>query len=227
MRYHFDSKNRHNGTIGNFTMNLSKDIPSGKYILDHIQFYSSFYTVNSKNHTVSYTDTASRSVTLTHGFYSASDLGTHIASKMSTESGSLINTFSSSFSSATGKFTFTANINAFTFNIDSTTALSLLGFDEDSTQSSSLTQTSEYVVNLSYPDTIFMKINNYTGIVTQRSSATFIIPILFHSKFINCYQYNEPVQIDTINYLEVTMFDDQGNILDFEGVNFKFVLRTV
>ena len=152
-----DSKNV-TGTITNGSITLHHSI-FGKWLIDSFTMVNNIYNVDANNKSIvwNYNGTNITS-TLTEGFYNGSELVTHLASVLTSDSAG---TFSGSFNENTNKMTITetGGVN-FYINFTNTNNGSLFGFGETTTSNSS-SLTSSNACDLVPYKNFFIKFNDH------------------------------------------------------------------
>ena len=160
------------------TVRLTNYALQGEYLLKTFVFQNNIYNVDS-DITIPFNYAATnRAGILTSGFYTASELASHMQSIMNTESGT--SNFTVTLNSKTGKFTWTSAVGEFTLTIGTERIRRLLGFTSTGAKASaSLTLTSDMLITMSYPKmSINVKINDSNHIVDNNDFAcTFNIPM--------------------------------------------------
>lgn len=188
-------------------------------------FPVSFYLIDSNNDELE-VDTIT--YTLTHGNYTAKNLATHILTLLPANFGMVYN-------SITNKFTITHTTTNFTIGSNST-CLTLLGFSETSHTSTSLSLTSDNVINLSgqynvlYVDIRNILTNNISSLTGRRTSIVESIPVTVPYGGVMYYEDKtssfHSIQEDIISYIHVRILgEDMATPVDFQGQDWNMTVE--
>jgi hypothetical protein len=201
--------------------------PQGYYMLLKLKkmyFPVSFYIIDSTNNSLYISNIL---YTIPIGNYTSSTL-------VSTLTDILPSTFSITFSSITNKLTI-INSSDFTINSNST-CLTVLGFDSNTSYTSTLnTLTSEYPVDLSGNNIVYVSISNLrtnnTDAGTSNSVSSIISSILINVPYgyLQYYDSSDNTGLilleDHISFLHVSILgEDAMTLLDFHNQNWAMTL---
>lgn len=211
-----------------FLLNNRIIVPDNIAVLVSVQSANvpvSFYIVNEYNNYLHITrsDNTITAVTITQGNYTANDFLNYM--------NNLSNGYTWSFSTITNKFTITNS--SYDFTIDSSsTCQDLIGII-GSTTSSSYSLTSSYVCNFS--GTLYLtietqltthNIDSYDGSFSHELMA---IPLNESAGGVVLYEnknnYKSYLNDKYISYLEVKIYDDNKNLINFNGKNWFILLQ--
>lgn len=249
-----DSRHRTNLDDGaeNYELNLSKSIKvDDKVILEKVIFPKGIYPVNAHNNIVPvWNGTTLNSVTLTAGNYTATSLATEFQTQLRSLTGDA--TITVTYSSTTGVLTVDGGVQV-TLDFDYTRGTAEVDWNQDSafllgldpnganvngSGVSPVTYTN--LVDLSYPKYLFMDLNFHEdygeGIVSYRSSHTFILPLSnvswgsisefnINNEFLQGDHFNQ----SSISKVGVKFYFHDGNTSDlsFNGLDHVIILRIV
>ena len=223
---HLDTRFRDSGSIQNSRYFVNKIANVKAISVIDLQFFNIQYTIDSRNQKLYFNDGSARTATLTKGRYDGTTLATEVASAMNVVSSG----YSCTFSDTTLKMTI-SNASAFTLTLSNTTSAiwNVLGFDTGTNSSSATSHTSDNLVKLS---------SKYYYITSNIVNSTHINDDLRDNILIifgNTQNYGSlitrptpqiiPASNDTIDYIKITLYDDEDNIVDCNGINFSFTLR--
>lgn len=226
------SKDRLSGTSGNFRLNNYYPIV-GQYRVHNIQIPRTNYNVNSTNNLIYFidADAVNYTATITPGSYTSSTLASAIVSAMEAQSAQ---TYTVTFSSTTGKYTFVPGSGNISFLFASNTTNSaryILGFNaEDTTPASSVTSTNS--IDLSYTPSVSIFINecldsNYGLFKEQGSEYSIYVPFVQSYGSYTDLQTNDIAQkiiLRNTKSLNIKLLDHDNNQIDLNGVDFEFLL---
>jgi hypothetical protein len=187
----------------------------------HCEIPLSYYVINSSNNTLSVN---SVSYQIAAGNWSASALATQLTTLLTNQG------ITVTYSSVTNRFTFGSISGEFEINASST-CLRQLGFSSGTHSSEELSLTSDQVVNLSGTSAIYITSN----LVTQnyldgvQSSVLVKVPVLSDMGTVLVYQNPSLVASRLtnryINTITLTLLDDQGDLLDLNGLDWSISLQ--
>lgn len=188
-------------------------------------FPVSFYLIDSNNNSLVVNGTT---YALTNGNYTAKNLATHIKSLIGSD-------YTITYDSITNKYTFTHATADFTIS-QSSTCLTLLGFSSASHTSSSLSLTSDNVINLSgqynvlYVDISNILTTNLSSLTGRRTSIVESIPVTVPYGGVMYYEDNttsyHAIQEDIISYIHVRILaEDMATPVDFQGQDWNMTIE--
>lgn len=233
--YIVNSKDRTSGTITNSVYTTSGfPTQAVKMItLESIEFPFSFYIFNSTNNVITFNEGGSDlTATITPGNYTETQLAAEIKTQMEA-AGAL--TYTVTYSDITLKLTIAAT-GAFSLNWANSTSLAykLLGWNNANT-SSSATQVAPNALNIAGTNSIYISIRNWVqrNITSSLGSFSFKVPVNTSSGDIIFYTNNsglhQPIYSQNVGFserdLQVTIYDDNFNIIDTNGVDYTMSLR--
>lgn len=206
------------------------EIPDGFHIYLSVQNTSipySFYNINSTNNTLIYLLSPSvyNTIIIPQGNYNINNLISTLIS--------LMTGFTITYNNITNKITIIYSLGDFTLLLNSS-ILSILGFSTTSIiRSLNGTRTSDNSINM-HPIT---SINVVSNLITYNINKSFLnnnsilcrIPINTPPFSIIEYNNNNNFRINlfinTFNSIKIKLLDDNGNILDLNGLNFSITLQ--
>ena len=232
-------RNPHTTSTDDIVYDLREEI-RGKYSLEFMTFFNSIYNIRSTNNTIYfYENGTDKSCTITPGVYDDATLATAMKTALDTASGGF-NTFTVTYSSITGKYTFSGTSN-FHFTFESFTANTIakvIGFYRvDGVAATS--QTGDFMAQLQGVDLIGVDIrtndrlfdfyDNHQG----SSYFTFVIPNNVDNFTAMTYKPDQssPVVLDFgvgpyVNHIQITIKDGvTGDALSLNGADYYIVLR--
>lgn len=183
----------------------------------------SFFVVSSTNQSLVVDNVT---YTIPEGNYNALTLNTALST--------LLTSFTITYDSTSNKFTFT-KASDFTFD-ESSTCLKMLGFPENTTQSSSNKKlTSPFVVNLAGTSLIYIDCPNITTRnVSAKNNGGFtsiiksiVVDVPYGSILTYVNNTNSAINLGEkyISYFHIKLLDDDYNLLDLNGQNFTMTLE--
>jgi hypothetical protein len=232
---YISSADRNSGNSNDFLLFLDdellrdqhKDLAVSEAIIPH-----SYYAINDNNNTFECGPTGADTITITNGNYTSSEFATHLATQLNVV---LVPTYSVSFSTNTGKFTYsTGDASEFVLVAD-TKNYKYLGFAKNSSNSSaSGSLVSTNVINIS--GTEYVDILSNLQVASENSSnlnrdvLARIYPnsSAFSSIFFNATTDNAVhFAGQHINRMHIRLVDEHGDALDLNGLDWNFTLKTV
>jgi hypothetical protein len=224
-----DSSQRSYGNAYNFNMLLREPIHGVKGIrLSEAYIPNSFYNVcSSFGNTITLTDGGgSDTLTISDGNYSISSLLTAIQTAANA-SGTLTETYTLTYSSTTGKTTFSATGN---FSITTTTLASKIGFRV--TTGSATSHVGGFFTDLRPTKNIFVSIlnlpiySNFNSVVIGCIGSIPIADVFLSTMRCDIdYEMIQLRNINTIDTLNIVLFDDSGRILENNNVEWSMTLE--
>lgn len=229
------SRRKTGGTTSSFQIDLKENL-EGTYELANFNITNSLYNVvSNENDTIYFEHSTDGILTayLTSGYYSASTLLTEIKTKMDILG---VANYTITYSTITGKYTFTPSAGNFGFIFLTNTGSSaryLLGKNAvDDVLASS--QISDNVIELKLHDIIAVKIAQDNGTHTTLGDGTecsFIIPIkdktfgqvIHYQRNTNFGQY--AVFGSSISTLDIDLFAGDGDLLQTNGIDWCMGLK--
>lgn len=228
-----DSGDRVKGSTNDFTVSLKdhhigldKDVAIHNLIIPY-----SYYAINSNNNDFLCGPTGSDTITLTDGNYTGSQLATELATQLNVV---LSPTYTVVFDDKTGKFTYSTGDSSEFSLITDTKNNRYLGFTKSSTNaSSSGSLTSANVVDLA--GTKFVEIRSNLHLHSENTSndnhdiLTRVYPNsdAFSSIFYDSSSFSN-IYYDGhfLNKLDLSLFDDNGDALLLNGLEWSMTLKT-
>lgn len=223
------SKDRLSGTHNNFTVKL----PNPYSNVRAIKLLSAFipntvYNITSSNNTFIFNEGGSNlTATLTAGAYSVFDLVTELETKLDAAGA---NTYTVSYSAVTFKLTITSTAN---YTIIGGTILNILGFEAQLV--AGLTFSSTYAVRLHIPKSYMVQIkelaNDNVRTTASNQYSNFIITSQVNSSDIDYHYHNTHYNvyvnsnIPTLTQLSISIFDENGSLLDLNGSDWAFMVQ--
>jgi len=216
-------------------------IPSPLYGVNTIELLSasiplSYYNVDETNHTVYYTpipQIGTESITLDHGNYTVQTLVEAVATKLSVDSEVV---YTASYNPTTMKITISSVGNfKLLFSNTSTSAASLLGYDNVDTASATSHEAS-YAPKLHPLEHIYIEILELSNhILTTNpliNRCSFMIPVTQNGGEIEYYVPTNETGLQgvmlnsaTIPSFRIQLRDHLGRILDLHGSNWSMILN--
>ena len=212
----------------NFGGTLRRD-PSIAYCeigLFQAEIPSCFYNINSTNNVLAYiVSSTNYTITIPVGIY----LATNLMSAMVTAFSGNGHIFTISISSTTGILTFVIAANNFTFVYATSTIASVLGFTANIT-SSSLSLTLPFQLNLIGVTRIKVCSNklitnnldnsqNVLGLIQNNALPQSVI------SYTNAFGHYNRLLVNTIDIIDISLLDQNGNYIDFIAQNWTITLR--
>jgi hypothetical protein len=204
-----------------------KDLMISEAIIPH-----SYYAINDNNNTFECGPTGADTITLTNGNYTSSEFATHLTTQLNVV---LVPTYSTAFSTNTGKFTFSTGDSSEFVLVADTKNYKYLGFaisTSNSSASGSLVSTN--VINIS--GTEYIDILSNLQLASENSSnlnrdvlaRVYPNSAAFSSIFYNATS-DSSVHFEGqhINRLHLRLVDEFGDPLSLNGLNWNFTLKTV
>lgn len=188
----------------------------------------SFYNINDLNNTLVYVVSGSTTtLTIDKGNYNALQLASFFTRWMPN--------FTVTYSSVTNKFTFVNSVNNFSFD-SSSTCLKVIGFDPLQPlylQSILKELTSEYCSNMQSVQCVNINSNFPTGNISSydmKSNRTLCcIPVnsqpYSNIVYENTTNFRSNLYTNIIDYINITLTDQQHNILNLNGLDWSIVLQ--
>jgi hypothetical protein len=227
-----NSKNRTSGSTSNFNARLIKGLKNVHRIqLRSVEVPISYYTVNSTNNTLKFSNQVPTefTVTFSEGNYSAIELAAEIETKMKVVSSNMTVVFNDN----TLKFTFANNGNDFRLFDSVTTCQSLIGLENDT--GTVTTYTSTKIVNISGPNHLYILSSELTSgrdmaiVDNDYREIAFRVPIKEVFGSINNY---EPTSAQYLNYntdhllqqIDLKIVDEEFNEMNFNGLEWNIEL---
>jgi len=236
-----DSRNRQgtSSTSQSFTLGLQETL-YGTYELVSFSMSNNLYNVVSGENDklyLNHSTEGNKTITLTPGKYEGSTLATMLKTVMDAGMSGGI-TFTVSYSSTTGKITFTPSAGTFKFTFSTNTSAScrkIIGKNEvDDTTASA--QTSDNPIELRLHDNIAIKVaqdSNQHITLLNGLEASIMIPIdnnvSFNSGVIQ-YQRNKGFNQyltfgSTITYIDITVYSQDGDALPLNSTEWSMCIK--
>lgn len=198
--------------------------------LNSFKFVNSFYNIHSTNNKLYYSidpyinDILEIEIPI--GNYSITTLITYINSQISP--------ITATYSTSTFKITFTA-ANNFKFWNGNNNCLKVLGFnEEDTTETTS--KTSPNLINLGGSQILYIVVNNlnlysngYKNSILNNVLESIPISVLagVSQTYVNQNTTRYKINVDTINRLEILIYDENNNLVDFNNNNWYINLSFI
>ena len=227
------SRDRISGNSSDFELKVQYAL-DGEHAVKNIQIANSCYSVRAgvNDKIYFYENSTAKSATITAGQYTSSTIASAIKTVMDTASGGH-NTYTVTFASSTQKITFSAS-NAFYFQFASNTSASarrIMGFDaEDTASGSSVTSTN--AIDLTGTHAVYIAIpeaeHNLRKSGGPLRSSLYVPLNVDVNSFQNLAQSGDFQQILTFDRetaLSVKLYDDDGNDLSLNGVEWSMLLQ--
>jgi hypothetical protein len=228
---------RSSGNSSNFTLSFTNTtFPQGKYTLLSIMMPNTFFgTVTGVNDHVYFTTTGSNLFTaiIPQGTYNVNNFQTILISSMNSST-SNNPTFTSSYSTTTNAFTISVSSGQFAFLFGTNTSESArysLGFSNtDGTLATS--QTSNIMVQLSFPFELFISMSEGTQLLDQTSSTGlkgwYLVADCNFGNFID-YQIgsyvNQSIWLNSTSTLTIQILNPSGSSLSNNGAEWSMLLQ--
>lgn len=227
-----NSKNRTSGSTSNFKTRLIKGLKNVHRIqLRSVEVPISYYTVNSTNNTLKFSNQVPTEFTVTFspGNYSAIELATEIQTKMRVFSSAMTVVFNDN----TLRYTFTNNGNNLRLFDTVTTCQDLIGLENDT--GSVTTFTSTKIIDISGPNHLYILSNELTSgrdmalVDNDYREIAFRVPIKESFGSINNY---EPSSLQYLNYntdhllqqIDLQLVDDDFIPVELNGLDWSIEL---
>ena len=209
------SKDRTSGSSSDGRVPLPTSL-RGNYRVKFFTMTNNMYNVNAENNVFSVTHSAADfDVTLTHGQYSALDLGVHVASLLTTAVAGA--TYTATYNATTHKTTLTTDMGSFLVRVG--TANRLMGFDTESDQTTAASaQTSPNPMDMHPYKQIYIRFNEYDDLNIWGSdhfNASVTLPV--NAVFGGLIQYSSKeygdqiMKFDTLRHIQYRFIDDAVN----------------
>lgn len=230
------SKDRVSGGVSNnFKLNLQENL-SGTYEFASFNMFNSLYNVvageNDKLY-VEHSVDGNNTLTLTPGLYSFSELDAELTTQLDSISAV---TYTITFDTKTGKYTFTPSSGNFGFKFSTNTVATcrfLIGKNSIDDVLGA-TQVSDNVANLVLHDNIIIKVsqdNNQHLTLPGGTEASLSIPlenVAFGS--VICYRRNQSYPqfltfSSVIGSLDISLLDENGGLLPINGIEWTFSIK--
>jgi len=228
---YINSADRISGSIEDFSVfiqdhleNVDKNIS-----VESLAIPYSYYVVNGNNNTLLAGPTGVDTITLTQGNYTGSELSTELQTQLNAV---LVPTYTVSFDSNSGKFTYsTGDASEFQIITD-TQNYKYLGFDKSSTNSSSSgSLTSSNVIDVSGSQ--YIEVRTDLPIHSENNSnlnRDVLLRVYPNSEvFSTIFYQNNNAQVhftsDKIQRVRFTLFDEFDNQMDLNGLNWSLTLK--
>lgn len=203
-------------------MNKHKNILYNEVSLIHAQIPRSYYTINANNNLLVL---STGSYTLTNGNYNATTFKQMLL-------GLLGSAFTMSFSTSTGKYTLTKT-GGYTI-LPTTTCYKILGLAKNVTYVSGGSLTFPYLANflginrIKIKSSVF-KTDNLDSNQNGHCELLATIPV-DESQFAlityeNLIGFKNTLVNDTVNYIDITLTDENDDIIDFNGIDIYLTLQ--
>lgn len=203
--------------------------------LEYVKIPNTIYTINSNNNSLGWTSSITGYVnsSFTQGYYSASDLASHVGTTLQADKYSGDGNFSASYSSLTGKLTISNSSTVFSldFQNPATTSAELLGFNVGMTGATGATSyVSSNVLELQPVRTISIETNLPLGNSEYNSNGKNLnilttLPVDASSGNYLTRVYDSlkvhKLDGDIPNILRFRLFDQDGRILSLNGANWN------
>lgn len=224
-----NSGNRTSGIPGNFTINLSDQIPTpnnyDQIVLLSASIPKSYYTIGASNTFTLTEGVQTTTITIPQGNYDAISLASAIATLLSTNT-KIIATYTATFATLTGKITFvtsSATATSFTFN----NALAYnLGFLPGTYSFTAKTLVPPNVVNIQFTSTITITCNAVAGktnILAQIVPQSGNFAMLTYNELAPAYS-SKPMVMSSSSSLSFTLLDEYNNVIDLNGVDCQMTI---
>lgn len=226
-----DSANRDSDSVSECDFKFTLERPLYEIMkirLDYCSIPNAAKNITSSNNSISFNDGSVRTASVSAGFYNITQLCSALGTAMTNAGGG--GNFTVTYNSITMKVTIAHDSGNFTLSMANSSIAEVLGFSSTNLSGAD-SFISDKIVNLLRPTSFIISINEFDRPILCSSGKTilgsFIIPITTNPGEIEIFnpQYETfiPFKIPkTIHRLHIKILDEQGNIMDFGGLNSIF-----
>lgn len=232
-----DRTNYNNTSSSDFELELKEPIESGVYQLVYGSIPNTFYNVpstNNMNKFVIFETDTEYTITITPGNYTASSLATELETQL--DASAATNTFTVTYSSATGKLTFTTNTSdvEFRFGTYQYDSAEILGFNFETFTATTGGNEAPNVVNLAHQHAFICEVNHINNFYSSSNSnnMSFYIPFDVGASdvltFKQDHQFKQTIRFfQNENHIKIILRDSESRLVDLNGANFELVIQKI
>jgi hypothetical protein len=225
------SSHRTTGTSDRFTIDFVTPI-EGKFLVKYILIPNTLYNIDEKKNVIAYFDSANRQVVIPPGSYTGSTLATAIKTAM--DATSAPTTYTVTYNTINGRLTLSPSVGTFYFRfgtLPTNTAAKVMGFPvEDNAAAAS--HTSLYPVNLSYPTSLALRIEEAAVYNLETAENHFFhVYIPFDVTFGYYRSLGADVLPQVLRFisrskrLTIRVYDTDGNAVSLNNGDFEILLQ--